>query len=300
LAPDEVEMLVTMPLETAVNGAAGVERVRSMSGIGLSLVFVEFGWETDIYRARQIVAEKVAEVTPRLPQDIRPFLGPVSSIMGQIMAIGVTSNNPKVGPMEMRSLAEWDIKRRLLAIPGVSQITIQGGDLKEYQVLVDPRKLIGYGISLHEVRTALEESNVNSSGGFLLEPYEEKLIRNIARVEGPEDLGNTVVKTAPGGTNILLRDIAEIRTAGPLVKRGDAGVNGEPAVLLAVSKQPGVDTVQLTRAIEKELQALQQRICGVESLIKHTLVEFQPAQLTVDEMFAFREVHKDKSARLGA
>jgi CzcA family heavy metal efflux pump len=257
LSPEEVETLVTLPLETAVNGATHVERVRSLSGIGLSLVFVEFDWKTDIYLARQVVAERIQGVGENLPEGIRPFLGPISSIMGQIMAIGVTSKNPKVGPMEMRSLAEWDIKRRLLAIPGVSQITIQGGDLKEYQVLVDPRKLIGYGISLHEVRTALEESNVNSSGGFLLEPYEEKLIRNIARVEGPEDLGNTVVKTAPGGTNILLRDIAEIRTAGPLVKRGDAGVNGEPAVLLAVSKQPGVDTVQLTRAIEKELQALQ-------------------------------------------
>jgi CzcA family heavy metal efflux pump len=257
LSPEEVETLVTLPLETAVNGATHVERVRSLSGIGLSLVFVEFDWKTDIYLARQVVAERIQGVGENLPEGIRPFLGPISSIMGQIMAIGVTSKNPKVGPMEMRSLAEWDIKRRLLSIPGVSQITIQGGDLKEYQVLVDPRKLIGYGISLHEVRTALEESNVNSSGGFLLEPYEEKLIRNIALVEGPEDLGNTVVKTAPGGTNILLRDIAEIRTAGPLVKRGDAGVNGEPAVLLAVSKQPGVDTVQLTRAIEKELQALQ-------------------------------------------
>jgi CzcA family heavy metal efflux pump len=257
LSPEEVETLVTLPLETAVNGATHVERVRSLSGIGLSLVFVEFDWKTDIYLARQVVAERIQGVGENLPDGIRPFLGPISSIMGQIMAIGVTSKNPKVGPMEMRSLAEWDIKRRLLSIPGVSQITIQGGDLKEYQVLVDPRKLIGYGISLHEVRTALEESNVNSSGGFLLEPYEEKLIRNIARVEGPEDLGNTVVKTAPGGTSILLRDIAEIRTAGPLVKRGDAGVNGEPAVLLAVSKQPGVDTVQLTRAIEKELQALQ-------------------------------------------
>ena len=118
--------------------------------------------------------------------------------------------------MELRGLAEWDLKRRLLAIPGVSQVTIQGGDLKEYQVLVDPAKLIGYGISLHEVRTALDETNVNSSGGFLLEPYEEKLIRNLARVENPSDLGTTVVKATPGGANIILRDIAEIRQGGPL------------------------------------------------------------------------------------
>ncbi|MFM8984215.1 MAG: efflux RND transporter permease subunit, partial [Spartobacteria bacterium] len=256
LAPEEVETLVTLPLETAVNGATHVERVRSLSGIGLSLIFVEFDWSTDIYLARQIVAERIQGVGETLPDGIRPFLGPISSIMGQVMAIGLTSDNPKVGPMELRSLAEWDLKRRLLAIPGVSQITIQGGDLKEYQVLVDPAKLIGYGISLHEVQTALGESNVNSSGGFLLEPYEEKLIRNLAQVENPADLGMTVVKATPGGVNILLRDIAEIRQGGPLVKRGEAGINGQPGVILAVAKQPGADTVKLTRAIEKELETL--------------------------------------------
>jgi CzcA family heavy metal efflux pump len=256
LAPEEVETLVTLPLETAVNGATHVERVRSLSGIGLSLIFVEFDWSTDIYLARQIVAERIQGVGETLPDGIRPFLGPISSIMGQVMAIGLTSDNPQVGPMELRGLAEWDLKRRLLAIPGVSQVTIQGGDLKEYQVLVDPAKLIRYGISLHEIRTALDESNVNSSGGFLLEPYEEKLIRNLARVDGPSDLGTTVVKATPGGANILLRDIAEIREAGPLVKRGEAGINGQPGVMLAVAKQPDADTVTLTRAIEKELETL--------------------------------------------
>ena len=256
LAPEEVETLVTLPLETAVNGATHVERVRSLSGIGLSLIFVEFDWSTDIYLARQIVAERIQGVGETLPEGIRPFLGPISSIMGQIMAVGLTSDNSQVSPMDLRGIAEWEIKRRLLSIPGVSQITIQGGDLKEYQVLVDPAKLIGYGISLHEVRNALEESNVNSSGGFLLEPYQEKLIRNIARVESPADLGSTVVKSSPSGANILLRDIAEIREAGPLVKRGDAGINGNPAVMLAVAKQPGADTITLTRAIEEELETL--------------------------------------------
>ncbi len=254
LAPEEVETLVTLPLETAVNGATHVERVRSLSGIGLSMIFVEFDWETDIYLARQIVAERIQGVGETLPDGIRPFLGPISSIMGQVMAIGLTSDNPKIGPMELRGLAEWDLKRRLLAIPGVSQVTIQGGDLKEYQVLVDPVKLIGYGISLQEVRAALGETNVNSSGGFLLEPYEEKLIRNLARVDGPSDLGNTVVKATSGGTNILLRDIAEIREGGPLVKRGEAGINGKKGVILAVAKQPGADTISLTRSIEKELE----------------------------------------------
>ena len=142
LTPDEVELLVTVPIETAVNGASGVERVRSMSGIGLSLVFVEFGWETDIYRARQIVGEKVSEVAPSLPPDVRPFLGPVSSIMGQIMAIGLTSGNEMVGPTELRTLADWDLRRRLMGVPGVSQVTVMGGDVRQYQVLVDPVRLV--------------------------------------------------------------------------------------------------------------------------------------------------------------
>ena len=257
LAPEEVETLVTLPLETAVNGATHVQRVRSMSGIGLSLIFVEFGWETDIYLARQIVSERIQGVTDTLPEGIKPMLGPISSIMGQIMAIGLTSDNPAVDAMALRGIAEWDLQRRLLAIPGVSQVTIQGGDLKEYQVLVDPAKLVAFNLSLHDVDAAIDESNVNSSGGFLIEPYEEKLIRNLARVEGPEDLARTVVRASTDGAHITLGDIAEIRTGGPLVKRGDAGINGQPGVILAVGKQPNADTLKLTRAIEAELAILQ-------------------------------------------
>ncbi|MFQ3671578.1 MAG: efflux RND transporter permease subunit, partial [Verrucomicrobiia bacterium] len=214
LAPEEVETLVTLPLETAVNGATHIQRVRSMSGIGLSLIFVEFGWETDIYLARQIVSERIQGVSDTLPEGIKPMLGPISSIMGQIMAIGLTSNNPEVDAMALRGIAEWDLQRRLLAIPGVSQVTIQGGDLKEYQVLVDPAKLVAFNLSLHDVDAAIDESNVNSSGGFLIEPYEEKLIRNLARVEGPEDLARTVVRASTDGAHITLGDIAEIRTGG--------------------------------------------------------------------------------------
>ena len=256
LAPDEVELLVTMPLETSVNGAAGVERVRSMSGIGLSLVFVEFGWDMDIYRARQIVGEKVAEVTPSLPPGIRPFLGPVSSIMGQIMAIGLTSENPEVDPMELRTLADWDLRRRLMSIPGVSQITVMGGDVRQYQVLVDPTLLVANGVSLHEVQTAIDESNVNSSGGFLPDAHSEMLIRNLARVETADDLAVTVVKVLPDGSSILLGQIAEVREGAALHKRGDAGIDGQPGVILTVQKQPGADTVALTRKIEAELNLI--------------------------------------------
>lgn len=257
LAPEEVETLVTLPLETAVNGATHVQRVRSMSGIGLSLIFVEFGWETDIYLARQIVSERIQGVADTLPEGIKPMLGPISSIMGQIMAIGLTSNNPDVDSKALRSIAEWDLRRRLLAIPGVSQVTIQGGDLKEYQVLVDPGKLLTFNLSLHEVEDAIGESNVNSSGGFLPEVYEEKLIRNLARVESPDDLAHTVVRANREGAHVTLGDIAEIRLGGPLVKRGDAGINGQPGVILTVGKQPNADTLKLTKTIEAELASLQ-------------------------------------------
>jgi CzcA family heavy metal efflux pump len=256
LAPDEVEMLVTLPLETAVNGAAGVERVRSLSGIGLSLVFVEFGWETEIYRARQIVGEKVAEIGPTLPADVRPFLGPVSSIMGQIMAIGLTSENQSIGPMELRTLADWDLRRRLVGIPGVSQVTVMGGDVRQYQVLVDPVRLVASGVTLHDVQSAIDESNVNSSGGFLPDAHNEQLIRNIARVETAADLASTVVKVLPDGSSILLGQIAEVREGPALHKRGDAGIDGQPGVILTVQKQPGADTIALTRKIEAELETI--------------------------------------------
>jgi CzcA family heavy metal efflux pump len=260
LAPDEVETIVSLPLETAVNGAAGVERVRSMSGIGVSLVFVEFGWDTDIYRARQIVAEKVSEVADTLPEGARPFLGPVSSIMGQILAVGLTSDNPDVTPAQLRTLAQWDIRRRLLSVPGVSQITVIGGDVREYQVLVDPAKLVATGVTLHDVEAAIEESNVNSSGGFLPDTHTERLIRNLARLESAEELADTVVKVLPDGSSVLLGQIAEVREGAAANKRGDAGIGGRPAVILTIQKQPGADTVALTRRIESELELLRKTL----------------------------------------
>lgn len=262
LAPDEVELLVTVPIETAVNGSAGVERVRSMSGIGLSLVFVEFGWDTDIYRARQIVGEKVAEVAPTLPRETSTFLGPVSSIMGQIMAIGLTSDTPSIGPMELRTLADWDLRRRLMSIPGVSQVTVMGGDVRQYQVLVDPAMLAASGVTLGDVQQAIDDSNVNSSGGFLPDAHSEMLIRNLARVETAEDLASTVVKVLPDGASILLGQVAEVREGAALNKRGDAGIDGKPGVILTVQKQPGADTISLTRRIEAELETIQASLPG--------------------------------------
>jgi len=261
LAPEEIETLVTFPIETAMNGASGVQRVRSNSTVGLSLVFVEFDWSTDIYRARQIVTEKLQQVSAQLPANAKPVLGPISSIMGEIMLVGLTSENPKVNSMDLRSIADWQIRQRLLSISGIAQITVIGGDLKQYQVLVDPYKLQHYGVNLHHVQEAAQNANVNATGGFLLKDYTEGLIRNLARVKTVDDLANSVI---PGihsaATPLTIGDVAEMRLGGPLAKRGDAGVNGKPAVILSIQKQPGASTTQLTELVQADLEKIQKTL----------------------------------------
>jgi len=258
LAPEEVETLVTLPIETAVNGATGVERVRSSSGIGISVVYVEFGWETDIYTARQIVSEKLQQARNEMPANVQPFMAPISSIMGEVMFIGLTSDNPEVGGMELRSLAEWDIRRRLLTIPGVSQIIVIGGDLKQYHVLADPQLMHQYQVGLDELERAVRESNANSTGGFLNSAYTESLVRNLGRVHNPADIAGTPVKEMPDSPYPLtIGDVARVRTGGPLVRRGDAGVDGQPGIIITVKKQPHADTVELTRKVEAELARMQ-------------------------------------------
>jgi len=258
LAPEEIETLVTFPIETAMNGATGVQRVRSNSSVGLSLVFVEFDWNTDIYLARQIVAEKLQQVADQLPANTKPVLGPISSIMGEIMLVGLTSENPKVTSMDLRSIADWQIRQRLLSISGIAQITVIGGDLKQYQILVDPYKLQHYGVSLHNVQEAAQNANVNATGGFLLRDYTEGLIRNLARVKSVDDLAQSVIpgdRSAP--IPLTIGDVADVRLGGPLAKRGDAGVNGKAAVILSIQKQPGASTIQLTDAIQADLEKIQ-------------------------------------------
>ncbi len=258
LAPEEVESLVTFPIETAMNGATGVQRVRSASTIGLSIVWVEFDWSQDVYLARQIVTEKLQQVTERLPERIRPVLGPISSIMGEIMLIGLTAGDPAVDSMELRTLADWSLRQRLLSVPGISQITVIGGDVKQYQVLASPEKLRAHGLSLHNLEEAVANTNVNSTGGFILRDYEESLVRNLGRITGLDDLANAIVPGTPHAAPPLpLKQVAEVRLGGPLAKRGDAGVDAGPAVILSIQKQPGADTVQLTRRIEAELAAIQ-------------------------------------------
>ncbi len=267
LAPEEVESLVTFPIETAMNGATGVQRVRSASTVGLSIVWVEFDWNTEIYIDRQVVAEKIQQVSETLPQNTKPVLGPISSIMGEIMLVGLTSTNPKVTPLDLRALADWNIRQRLLSISGISQITVIGGDQRQYQVLVDPFKLKHHGVTLHQVEEALKGANVNSTGGFLLKENTEGLIRNIARVTSLEDLSKSVIPREPGratsGENALpltIAEVAEVRLGGPPAKRGDAGVNAGPAVILSIQKQPSGDTTKLTAAIAQELESIRKNL----------------------------------------
>lgn len=255
LAPEEVETLVTWPMETSLNGAPGVRRVRSNSGIGLSILFVEFDWSMDIYRARQLVQERLQLASEKLPAGVTPVLGPISSIMGEIMLIGLSSEGGKTAPMDVRSIADWTVRQRLLTIPGVSQVIPIGGGVKQYQVLASPEKMAAYGVTLKQVTDAAEKSQVNTAGGFLEGANQEALVRNIGRTTRLEDIANSVVESR-NGVPILLKDVAEVQF-GRQVMRGDAGVNGAPAVIVSVQKQPGVDTIRLTAEVEKALEEIQ-------------------------------------------
>ncbi len=261
LSPEEVEALVAYPIETAMNGATGVERVRSVSTPGLGLVFVEFDWSTDIYIDRQIVAEKLQSIRENLPPSVNPVMGPITSIMGEIMLISVSGDS--TSPMDLRTLSDWTIKPRLLSIPGVAQVIPIGGDLKQYHILVSPDKLRQNGVTLRQVEEAVKKSNTNSTGGFLVQGYTEAVVRNLGRVESLDDLRNTVVAFRDG-QSITLDQVADIRFGSPQ-KRGSGGSNARPAVILSVKKQPGASTTDLTEKVDAALKDLQKTLPkGVE------------------------------------
>ena len=254
-APEEVETQISLPIETAMNGAPGVTRVRSTSGIGLSVVYVEFDWTTKILVDRQLVAERLQTAAEVLPTGIKPVMGPIASIMGEIMLLGVASDTGETQPLEVRSMADWVVRPRLLTIPGVAQVIPIGGGVRQYQVEVDPQKIRALGLTLEEVETAVRGAQGNTTGGFVERRGMEFLVRNIGRTSAIEDIANTPVASRSGAP-ILLKNIAEVHF-GPRVKRGDASVNGKPAVIMSIQKQPGADTTTLTAEVEKALAELQ-------------------------------------------
>ncbi len=250
MAPEEVETLVSFPIETAMNGAPGVTRVRSASGVGLSLVFVEFDWSQDIYRARQIVNERLQVVKERMPDGINPTMGPISGIMGEVVQIGMWSEDRP--SYEVRSLADWVVRPRLLSIPGVAQVSVIGGGAMQYQVLADPAKLRQYNVSVIELNEAVSQANINSGGGYLMRPYQEIIIRNIGRVANLSDIENSVIKVVEG-TPITVKQVASVQFGRPVL-RGDASIQGTPGVVLSVQKAPGVDTIGLTEQVLKAVK----------------------------------------------
>ncbi len=258
LAPEEVETQVSYPIETVMNGVPGVSRVRSVSGVGLSIVYVEFEWGTDIYRNRQLVSEKITEAREQLPQGVSPFLAPISSIMGEIMLIAVSSKDGTTDPLELRTLADWTIRPRLLTITGVSQVIPIGGGVKQYQALVSPGKLRQFGVTIEEISVALEKSNINSTGGFVDAQSQEYLVRNLGRFYSIDELKQTVVAYR-NNTPIRLGDVAEVQF-GAKIKRGEAGTNGKPAVIVSVQKQPGASTQDLTEKVDEAVRELQKTL----------------------------------------
>lgn len=254
LAPEEVERLVTFPLETLLNGATNVERVRSVSGPGLSVIYVEFGWDTDIYIARQIVNERLQLAVTQLPPDTVPVMGPISSIMGGIHLISLRAEEGSISDLDLRTLADWTIRPRLLAIPGVAQVVNMGGGVKQYQVLVNPQRMRDFSVSLAEVEQAIAVSNSSTTGGFVNRSGQEFLIRNIGRIETLDDLRDTVV-VLRGSVPVYLKDIARVEF-GPQVKRGESSYNGQHSVIMQITKQPGANTLELTERVEATLDEI--------------------------------------------
>ena len=259
MAPEEVERLVTFPVETAVNGATHVRRVRSSSTTGFSVVWVEFDWGTDIYLARQIVSEKLAIVTDDLPQNVgRPTMGPQSSILGEMMIIGLTSDTTSL--LDVRTMADWTIRPRLLSTGGVAQVAVIGGDIKEYQILLDPARMKHYGIGLDQVLLVCRQMNQNANGGVLYEYSNEYIIRGVLTTTKAEELAKGVVAMTPDNTPVLLEDIATVKIGGKQPKLGLASERTKPAVLITVTKQPNTSTIELTEKLDAVMADLQKNL----------------------------------------
>ena len=256
MAAEEVERLVTFPIETAMNGATNVRRVRSASMMGYSFVWVEFDWGMDVYRARQIVSEKMVTLEEALPEGVTPVLAPQSSVMGEILFVGLQADETSM--MDLRTMAEWVVKPAILSTGGVSQVTIIGGDLKQYQVLVDPVKMAHYGITMHEMQDICQSMCVNSVGGVVRDFGNEYALRGMGRTTDLEELGKTYIKTV-NNKPVVVSDVAEV-VLGSAVKMGYASLNAEDAVILSISKQPNINTLEVTRNIERSLKEIKKSL----------------------------------------
>lgn len=257
MAPEEVERLVSFPIETAINGANNMRRVRSSSSMGFSIVWAEFEWGTDIYEARQTITERLATVNQALPTNVdRPVLAPQTSLLGEILIFSITSDS--LTPMQLRTIADWDIRTQLLSVPGVAQVTIIGGESRQYQIQADPQKMAYYDVTLDELISASQEINNNSSGSFLEQHANRYLIRGLTRTSNMEEIGNSVVKMH-GSHPVMIHDVAEVsEAAAPVI--GTASYRGNPAVVITVNKQPDVNTLMLTEKINEVLDELQHKM----------------------------------------
>lgn len=258
MAAEEVEQLVTFPIETAVNGATNVRRVRSSSTTGFSVVWVEFDWDTDIYLARQIVSEKLAAASEGLPENVgKPTLGPQSSILGELLIVGLTADSTSM--LDLRTLADWTIRPRLLSTGGVAQVAVLGGDIKEYQVRLHPDRMKHYGVTLGEVMAVTRGMNQNTNGGVIYEYGNEYIVRGVVSTNDVDRMARSVVKTV-GGVPVMLEDVAEVKVGSQQPKLGVASEKGKPAVLITVTKQPNTGTIELTAQLEAALKDLQKNL----------------------------------------
>jgi CzcA family heavy metal efflux pump len=283
MVPTEMESLVTFPIEAALNGASGVRRVRSATAVGLAVIWAEFDWGQDIQRARQIVTEKLSLVNASLPPQVeRPYLAPVSSIMGEIMFVALESD--RHSPLDVRTVADNVVRRRLLAIPGVSQVIATGGGQKQYQVLVDPVELREYNVTLGQVEDALRHGNQNSSAGFRVTGGQEYLIQGVGRVSNEDEIGNIVVESR-GGRPILVRNVARVQI-GQALKRGEGSHKGSPAVIIGIQKQPGANTLQLTRLLDTTLDDIQRTLPQGLTIDKHVFRQADFIQRALDNLMS--------------
>ena len=281
MAPEEMESLVTFPIESAINGASGVRRVRSATAVGVGVIWVEFDWGTDIYIARQLVAEKLAVVAGSLPPQIeRPVLAPISSIMGEILFFALSSDS--VDPLTMRTVADTVVRRRLLAVPGVSQVTPIGGAERQYQVIAHPEALRANAVSLTELLDAVRASSENASAGIYTEGPQEYVLQAVGRVRSVEDIGESVVAMR-GTRSVLVRDVADVKE-GAALKRGEGSRNGKPAVIIGVQKQPGANTIEVTQRLDRELDALQRELPAGLDIDRRIFRQADFIQVAVDNV----------------